>query len=90
MLPYGQINEAKVKHMYLAQYPSSHIHRCGLVVYNDFPFLGWNTRWKAMRNGTSGLLEINCPYAAGNVTIFEACKNSGFFLEDVDEKVQLK
>ena len=39
MLPYGQRNEAKVKHMCLAQYPSSHIHKCGLVVYNDFPFL---------------------------------------------------
>jgi len=39
-LSVGRRNEAKVKHLYLAQYPSSHIHECGLVVNNDFTFLG--------------------------------------------------
>jgi len=89
-LSYGRRNEAKVKNLYLAQYPSSHIHECGLVVNNDFPFLGATPDGKLCDNGTSGLLEIKCPYASRNVTIVEACKNPAFFLEDVDEKVQLK
>ena len=36
-LTYGK---SKVKGIYLAQCPNRHIHECGFIINNEFPFLG--------------------------------------------------
>lgn len=74
-LDYGRQHEAQAKNSYLKQNKSVHIHECGLVVNNEFPFLGASPDGLICENGVSGLLEIKCPYSARNMTVAEACEH---------------
>lgn len=81
-LNYGRRNEGKAKSMYLAQFPERHIHDCGLVINNEFPFLGATPDGKLCDNGKVGILEIKCPYSARDLTISDACaKIPDFFMQ---------
>lgn len=90
-LTYGKNNENKGKSKYLSQFPDRHIHECGFVVNNEFPFLGATPDGKLCDNGTVGILEIKCPYSARDKTIIEACSQiSDFYLERNEETISLK
>ena len=39
-IDYGKRNESSAKEKYLEVYPGRHLHECGLVINNDFAFLG--------------------------------------------------
>ena len=42
----------------------AHIHDCGLVVSNAFPFIAASPDGKVCENGECGLLEIKCSFLA--------------------------
>ena len=81
-LDYGRRHEAQAKAQYLKTFPSRHIHECGLVVNNEFSFLGASPDGKVCDSGLCGILEIKCPYTARNITIKEACKQIPRFMLD--------
>ena len=63
-LTYGKRNEGNAKAKYMSQYPDRHIHDCGFVVNNEFPFLGAIPDEKVCHNGKVGLIEVKCPYSS--------------------------
>lgn len=48
-----------------------------------FPFLGGD-------EGTSGIIEIKCPYTARDMTIDESFSHSNFSLHETDGEISLK
>ena len=72
-LEHGKKCEVKAKTKYLEAFPGRHVHACGLVVNNEFPFLGASPDGKVCADGTSGLLEVKCPYTARSISIQQAC-----------------
>ena len=89
-MDYGRRNEVKAKSKYLETFHGRHLHECGLVVTNEFPFLGASPDGKVCDAGRCGILEIKCPYASRNSTISEACDLRNFCLEKNLQTVQLK
>lgn len=89
-MEYGKRNEKKAKSKYLETFSNRHLHDCGLVVTNEFPFLGASPDGKVCDGGQCGILEIKCPYASRNSTISEACDLRDFCLEKAQQTVQLK
>ncbi|XP_060589407.1 uncharacterized protein LOC132744663 [Ruditapes philippinarum] len=91
-ISYGKRNESKAKSKYLAQFPGRHIHECGFVVNNEFPFLGATPDGKLCDNGKVGIIEIKCPYSARDLTVADACcQLNNFFLHtDQNGQVVLK
>ena len=91
-LTYGKRNEGKTKAKYMSQYPDSHIHDCGFVVNNEFPFLGATPDGKVCHNGKVGLVEIKCPYSARDLTVQEACEQVKDFClgKDANGNLSLK
>lgn len=89
-LSYGKRNESKVKGKYLVQHPNRHIHDCGLIVNNEYPFLGATPDGKLCDHGLTGLIEIKCPYSARDITVEQACKLPNFFLENRNQEITLK
>lgn len=77
---YGKRHENTAKAQYLKKFPSRHLHKCGLVVNNQFPFLGASPDGKVCDSGHSGIIEIKCPFKSRNSTILEACELQGFCL----------
>ena len=81
-LEHGKRNEQKAKEKYLNKYPSRHLHKTGLVVNNEFSFLGASPDGLVCDGGQSGLIEIKCPYTARNMTVDEACQSiPSFYLK---------
>ena len=81
-LAYGKRNESKAKAKYLAKFPDRHLHECGFVVNNEFPFLGATPDGKLCDKGTVGIVEIKCPFSARDFTVKDACSQiSDFFLQ---------
>lgn len=90
-LDYGKNYEKDAKARYLKDFPSRHIHSCGLVVNKEFAFLGASPDGKVCDNGHCCLLEIKYPYSSRNFTITEACDNiRDFFLFKNDDLFTLK
>ncbi|XP_060077044.1 uncharacterized protein LOC132556626 [Ylistrum balloti] len=88
---YGRKTEVSGKRKYLKQFPSSHFHECGLVINEEFSFLGASPDGKLCCDGQCGVAEIKCPFSARNMTISEACdKINGFCLEKNNGKINLK
>ena len=73
---YGLSREKQAREMF-AKHKSvenAHIHDCGLVVNYAFPFQAASPDVKKnCENGECGLLEIKCPFLAGDMFISEAC-----------------
>ena len=61
-MDYGRRNEVKAKSKYLETSHDRHLHERGLVVTNEFPFLGASPDGKVCDAGQCGILEIKCPY----------------------------
>ena len=80
-MDYGRKHEKDGKVKYLETFPSRHIHECGLVIINEFNFLGASPDGKVCDNGETGILEVKCPYSARNLTIEEACALRGFYVK---------
>ncbi|XP_035985120.1 uncharacterized protein LOC118558687 [Fundulus heteroclitus] len=80
-LDYGRRNEPLAKSKYLQTHQDRHLHECGFVVSNHFPFIGASPDGKVCDGGRSGLIEIKCPYTARNSTILDACMLPNFCLE---------
>ncbi|KAJ8309693.1 hypothetical protein KUTeg_011558 [Tegillarca granosa] len=57
-----------------------HLHDCGLVINNEFPFLAATPDAKVCDKNECGLLEIKCPYAARDMTIPQAIDNINNFV----------
>ena len=58
------------------------MHKTGLVVNNEFSFLGVSPNGLVCDGGQSGLIEIKCPYTARNMSVDEACQSiPGFYLQ---------
>lgn len=90
-LDYGRQHEAQAKNRFLKQHKSVHFHECGLVVNNEFPFLGASPDGLVCENGETGLLEIKCPYTARNMTVSEACELlRDFPLQQQDGSIALR
>jgi len=89
-LTYGKRNESKVKGIYLAQCPNRHIHECGFIINNEFPFLGATPDGKLCDQGHTGLIEIKCPYSARDLSVQQACDLPNFFLENSDQEIKLR
>lgn len=75
-LKHGREHEATAKERYLEKYPYRHFHPCGLVVNNDFAFLGASPDGIVCDNGKSGIVEVKCPYSARDMSLLEACNNN--------------
>lgn len=73
-----------------AQYPNRHIHSCGLVVNNEFPFLGATPDGILCDQGQTGLIEIKCPYSARGISVEQTCKLPIFFLENIYQEITLR
>lgn len=67
-----------------------HVHDCGLCVNPEFPFLGATPDGIVCDEGTSGNIEIKCPYTARDMTIEESLSLPNFCLHKTDDKVSLK
>ena len=80
-LIYGKGNECKAKAKYLSQHPDRHVHECGLIVNNEFPFLGASPDGKVFDQGQTGLIEVKCLYSTRVLTLAEACEMPGFCIE---------
>ena len=71
---FSRENEKQAREMF-AKHKSvehAHIHDCGLVVNNAFPFIAASPDGKICENGECGLLEIKCPFLARDMFISEA------------------
>jgi len=90
-LEYGKRNEQKAKEKYLNKYQSRHLHKSGLVVNNEFSFLGASPNGHVCDGGQSGLIEIKCPYTARNTTVDEACQSipSFYLKKGLNDKIAL-
>lgn len=84
-LNYGKRNEGNAKSRYLAKFPDRHIHDCGFVVNNEFPFLGATPDGKLCDNGQIGIIEIKCPYSARDLTVSDACSQIHDFFMQQDQ-----
>jgi len=81
-LDYGRRNESKAKAKYLSKFPDRHLHECGFVVNNEFPFLGATPDGKLCDKGKVGIIEVKCPFKARDLTVRDACSQiCDFFLQ---------
>lgn len=89
---YGLSREKEAREMF-AKHKSvenAHIHDCGLVVNNAFPFIAASPDGKICENGECGLLEIKCPFLARDMFISEACVQiKNFMLLQENGKISL-
>ena len=72
---YGLSREKHAREMF-AKHKSvenAHIHDCGLVVNNAFPFIAASPDRKICENCECGLLEIKCQFLVRDMFISEAC-----------------
>ena len=51
---------------------SCHIHDCGLKINPELSFLGASSDGKVCDSGTTGILEIKCPYTARDMDLILA------------------
>lgn len=79
---YGLSREkiAKEKYATLKYATNSHIHDCGLIINNSFPFLAATPDAKVCEGNECGILEIKCPYIARDMTIEKDCSTLDRFL----------
>jgi hypothetical protein len=69
---------------------NAHLHDCGLIINNEFPFLAATPDGKLCENGECGLVEIKCPYLARDLEISDACsKLKNFMLKEESGIVSL-
>ncbi|CAC5412251.1 unnamed protein product [Mytilus coruscus] len=78
---YGTANETVAKEQYTEKYKDNHLHDCGLVVNPGFSFLGATPDGKLCSNGTTGIVEIKCPYAVRDLKIEETVVTANFCLQ---------
>lgn len=87
---YGVKKESTAKQKYIGK-TGRHVHDCGLVINPEFPFLGATPDGRVCDQGSTGILEIKCPYSARNMDIVEAIETlSAFFLERDENGIRLK
>lgn len=67
-----------------------HVQDCELCVNQEFPFLGATPSGIVCEKGTSGIIEIRCPYTAGDMTNKESLSLPNFCLHKTDDKIRLK
>lgn len=79
---YGICKEKAAKAKYVTERSADnvHLHECGLVINNAFPFLAATPDAKVCEGGNCGLLEVKCPYKARDMTISEALNSIHNFL----------
>ena len=68
---YGQVHERTAKLLYMNK-TGSHMHDVGLVINSQFPFLGASPDALVCSNGTTGIVEVKCPYSIRTMTVHEA------------------
>ena len=88
-ITYGKKNESKARANYLAKFPSRHVHDCGFVINNEFPFLGATPDGVICDGGQVGILEIKSPYSARDITVNDACTHLQGFLMQKNENDEL-
>ena len=63
-------------------------YECGLMINNEFSFLGASPNVIICDNGQSGIVEVKCPYCPRHLTIPEASeKIKDFPLQKVDNNL---
>lgn len=88
---YGKRHENDAKSAYAAKKTNVHIHDCGLVVNNNFSFLGASPDGKVCERGVTGLLEVKCPFLARDMQVMDAVTSLPLFcLELNGENLRLK
>ena len=65
---YGKNNESVARNMYRKK-TKNHVHECGLLINQAFPFIAATPDGKICENGQSGILEIKCPFSVRDKTI---------------------
>ena len=90
-MAYGLKNEILAKTRYLALNQSSHLHRWGFLVNNEFCFLGATPDARVCCEKGEGIVEIKCPFTARNMILTYACTEiRGFCLKkDCDGNLKL-
>ena len=88
-LDYGKRNESNAKAKYLETYPARHFHKCGLVINNEFCFLGATPDGIVCDDNRSGIAEVKCPYTARDYTVREASAKINNFCLEFDQTTQL-
>ena len=69
---YGKSNEKAAISNYISK-SGNHVHDCGLVIGYKFPFLAATRDGKVCDDGTTGIIEVKCPYSARDMTVKDAC-----------------
>lgn len=79
---YGLSREklAREKLAKLKSVQNAHLHDCGLIINNAFPFLAATPDGKLCEHGECGIFEIKCPYLARDLSISEACSQIKNFM----------
>lgn len=86
---YGSSREQMARERYVSMGSANnlHVHECGLVINNEFPYLAATPDGKVCDKGESGILEIKCPFVARQMTIIEACNKVKKFVLVHDNNV---
>ena len=88
---YGKSHENAAKLAYTSKKKNIHLHDCGLVVHQNFNFLGASPDGKVCDSGLTGILEIKCPYSARDMSVVQAATNlANFCLGFNDNLLKLK
>lgn len=86
---YGKNNEKKAIQRYIKK-TGNHVHECGFVINWRIPFIGATPDGKVCEDGTTGIVEVKCPYSARDMTVREACSVPGFFMTCQNDTYELK
>ena len=86
---YGKNNEKKAIQKYIKN-SGNHVHDCGFVINEKFQFIGATPDAKVCEDGSTGIVEVKCPYSARDITVREACNLPGFFMTERDDRLRLK
>lgn len=88
---YGKKNENTAKQVYMEKNPNHHIHDCGLVINPNFSFLAATPDGKICIEREMGILEIKCPFSAGDMKLDEAAVSiPNFCLKQDGDSLSLK
>ncbi|XP_045189076.2 uncharacterized protein LOC123546672 [Mercenaria mercenaria] len=87
---YGQVHEKTAKILYVKK-TGNHLHDVGLVVNPTFPFLGATPDALVCAGGSTGLVEVKCPYSARNYSVLQAIQSNvkDFCLIQTGENIEL-
>lgn len=97
-IKWGRDNECVACAKYM-KYMKAHHHlefqvcRCGFIIHPEFGWLGASPDARVTdpsSQETDGIAEFKCPYSKRELTVEEACADTTFYAEILDEKLHLK